>query len=279
MILLLILIILFISFVLVPQMQTGQRKLDYDISKVDNMTGVEFEAFCKSLLMQLGFNCISETPVTGDFGIDLVASLDGEKYGIQCKRYKENVGVKAISETVGGLKHWNCQRGMVITNSRFTKNATVLAQDNQVMLCDREWLIAQIQKVNRANRKKPKNVSVEKLKNISVEKPQTIPALAYSQISNWNDLMAGKITAIIPPGRYMIGTDIPCGKYNIIAHSGNGHISLLGTDYNMKVNASIRHTHEAFYVREFKNLDCYEGDLLIVEQAEVKLMLANPVNA
>lgn len=242
----------------------------YNLSRVDSMSGTEFEFFCKRLLEELGFEQVSRTPASGDYGIDLIASLGGVKYGIQCKRYQKNVGVKAVSETVGGLSHWGCRRGMVITNSRFTKNAVTLANDNQVILHDRDWLIMQIQRISKA-------------KQQSAAKEQELPALLYKQIADWSDtdwsdFMAGKISAIIPPGRYVIGTDIPCGKYDVLAHNGNGRVSLFSPDENtMKVNASIGYIHDMYYTAEFKGLDCKQGDVLLVELAEVKLILTRQI--
>ena len=47
---------------------------------VDEMTGEEFELFCATVLLYNGFKEVSTTPITNDYGADLV---DAEKIGFR----------------------------------------------------------------------------------------------------------------------------------------------------------------------------------------------------
>ena len=64
------------------------------------------------------------TPKTGDYGADILCfDLRGNSCAVQCKYYSKPVGYKAIQEALAGAKYYNCKRALVVSNSRFTKNA------------------------------------------------------------------------------------------------------------------------------------------------------------
>ncbi len=67
---------------------------------------------------------------------------DNVKYVVQAKRWNQKIGVKAIQEIVAAIKHYKADKGMVITNNYFTKNAENLARTNEVELWDRNKLIS-----------------------------------------------------------------------------------------------------------------------------------------
>jgi HJR/Mrr/RecB family endonuclease len=110
------------------------------INEIDRMRGTEFEERMKLLFEDIGY-CIEKTPITGDFGADLIAQRPGERIAIQCKRYSYPVGVKAVQEVATSVKHYNADRAIVITNNRFTQQAHKLAKTNEVELWDRTRLI------------------------------------------------------------------------------------------------------------------------------------------
>ncbi len=94
----------------------------------DNMDGHEFESFCATLLKQNGFKSVSVTKGSGDQGIDILATKDGIKYGIQCKCYSSEVGNKAVQEAFSGKTFYNQHVGVVLTNNYFTPSAKELAE-------------------------------------------------------------------------------------------------------------------------------------------------------
>ena len=71
----------------------------YDI---DNMDGHSFEVFCAKVLKKNGFTDVGVTQGCGDQGIDVLATKDGIRYGIQCKCYAADVGNKAVQEVFAG---------------------------------------------------------------------------------------------------------------------------------------------------------------------------------
>lgn len=111
----------------------------------DNMDGHEFENFCATLLKQNGFKNVSVTKGSGDQGIDVLATKDGIKYGIQCKCYSSEVGNKAVQETFSGKTFYNRHIGVVLTNNYFTASAKELAERNGIILWDRKQLLKMIE--------------------------------------------------------------------------------------------------------------------------------------
>ncbi len=105
-----------------------------------DMNGYEFEEFCKELLIADDFTNVEVTSYSGDFGADIIAYKNDIKYAIQCKKYSQTVGVKAIQEVMGSKSIYSCHVAAVLTNSTFTNQARKLASKNNVILWDREKL-------------------------------------------------------------------------------------------------------------------------------------------
>ena len=106
--------------------------------KIDDFTqlnGYEFEDYLKKLFEVLGYTAV-QTPSTGDQGADLILSKDGEKIVVQAKKYAGKVSNKAVQEIAAAKNYYNADRGMVVTNSAFTKSAIELAFSNDVELWD-----------------------------------------------------------------------------------------------------------------------------------------------
>ncbi|ALC92668.1 restriction endonuclease [Bacillus sp. FJAT-18017] len=116
-----------------------ERKLT-GILEVDKMSGTIFEEYLQALLKTKGYY-VQLTPATGDYGADLILSAKGKKIIVQAKRYKKNVGVKAVQEIASAKSHYKADECWVITNSFFTEQARKLAKSNQVRLVDRKQLM------------------------------------------------------------------------------------------------------------------------------------------
>lgn len=141
--------ILFAAFVIVFSAILLYKKTKIDqiinsgIEKVDKMSGENFEIFLENLFKNKGYK-VKRTPLSGDFGADLIVEKDSIKTAVQAKRYNDNVSLGAVQEVVGAMAHYSCCSGMVITNSYFTKAAIELACSNHIDLWDRDRLIKEI---------------------------------------------------------------------------------------------------------------------------------------
>lgn len=114
----------------------------------DEMEGHDFEYFCAELLQKHGFLDVQVTKGSGDYGIDILAEKDGITYAIQCKRYQEPVGVKAIQEAYAGRDYYDRMVGAVLTNQYFTSPAVEAAKKLKILLWDRGYLEEMMEEEN-----------------------------------------------------------------------------------------------------------------------------------
>ena len=92
------------------------------------------------MLKKRGFIDVEVTKGSGDNGVDILAEKDGVSYAIQCKRYEEPVGVKAVQEAYAGRDYYDKMVGVVMSNQYFTKGATEMARKLKILLWDRGYL-------------------------------------------------------------------------------------------------------------------------------------------
>ncbi|ALS79537.1 restriction endonuclease [Planococcus kocurii] len=118
-----------------------QKKLNASgILQVDAMSGAEFEEFLRLRYKAEGY-AVRKTPYTGDYGADLILEKGSQKIAVQAKRYKSNVGIKAVQEISAAKLHYGANEAWVVTNSFFTKAAAELARSNKVKLVNRDELV------------------------------------------------------------------------------------------------------------------------------------------
>lgn len=119
-----------------------QRLLNSTLRKIDQMDGVRFEEYLMHQFKKKGYQA-KMTPLSGDFGADLILKKRRKKFVVQVKRYSGSVGIKAVQEIIGAKEYYGIQNGMVITNSYFTKAAKELAAASGIELWDRKVLMEQ----------------------------------------------------------------------------------------------------------------------------------------
>ena len=86
-----------------------------------------------------------QTKISGDQGVDIIATQGSRIVAIQTKCQKAKVSNAAVQEVVAGKVMYNATECMVVTNSFFTQSAIDLAQENKVELWDRYELIKRIE--------------------------------------------------------------------------------------------------------------------------------------
>ncbi|MEI5995316.1 restriction endonuclease [Candidatus Enterococcus mansonii] len=123
-----------------------ERNKNYELKDIDLMTGEKFEHYFANLLRKSDYKKVKVTQYQGDQGIDVLAQKENQKIGYQCKRYKKNVGNKAVQEAHAGKSYYDLAEVYVVTNSYFTKSAKELAHKTGVYLIDRDGLYKMIKK-------------------------------------------------------------------------------------------------------------------------------------
>ena len=117
---------------------------------MDNTSGLEFEQFCKELLNKNGFKA-TVTKSSGDSGGDILATKGDISYVIQCKKYSDKVGNRAVQEVYAAKGIYKTQMAIVMTNNYFTSQAKDEANKLGVELWNRDVVTALIQIANSFN--------------------------------------------------------------------------------------------------------------------------------
>ena len=106
------------------------------LTDISSMSGVEFEQYCRKLLLANGFSNVQITKSSHDYGGDILAEKDQIKYVVQCKRYSSSIGIDAVQQAIGSRSMYGCHVAAVMTNSEFTDSARRLAFRNNIILWD-----------------------------------------------------------------------------------------------------------------------------------------------
>ena len=93
----------------------------------EDMSGEEFEDYIAGIARSCGVPVIM-TPITGDWGVDLIVGHRPNRLAVQCKRRARPVGAGAVQEVVAGAPMQDCTATMVVTNNGFTAAARKLAE-------------------------------------------------------------------------------------------------------------------------------------------------------
>ncbi len=106
--------------------------------------GIRFENHCMEILKQNGWE-LKVTPITGDQGVDLIASISDLRICIQCKDHEKAVGNKGVQEISAGKLFWEGTHAIIVSKSGFTKSAHQLAKSNKVELIN-EYQLKDLEK-------------------------------------------------------------------------------------------------------------------------------------
>ncbi|MEK5217717.1 restriction endonuclease [Psychrobacillus sp. FSL H8-0487] len=173
-----------LTFLMSVTYQSVQRSKELDkirrsgISEIDIMDGFQFEHYLVELFKSEGYSAV-RTSDSGDFGADVILKKDGKKIVVQAKRYRNNVGIKAVQEVIGALNFYKAEEAWVVSNSEYTKAAKQLAQESNVKLVNRTELI---ERMSLLEQQKIKPDPLEVKNDIPVKEKKTCPDCGSSMI-------------------------------------------------------------------------------------------------
>lgn len=104
-----------------------------------DMTPLEYERFCATLLESAGWN-IRLTKASGDQGADIICDSVSMRMVVQCKLYTSSVGNSAVQQVISAREFESAGSAAVVSNSNFTKSAKDLANVANVLLLHHEQL-------------------------------------------------------------------------------------------------------------------------------------------
>jgi HJR/Mrr/RecB family endonuclease len=128
-----------------------EKAVELELSKLEanllQLTPPELEHLVARLLQAMGFEVLL-TGMTGDGGVDIVATNKGNPFGgittvIQVKRYRPRSPISAhdVRAFYAAVLHANAERGLFVTTSRFTQSAQEFATGKPLLLIDGDDLI------------------------------------------------------------------------------------------------------------------------------------------
>jgi len=103
------------------------------IDELKKLSGIEFEDYLAELFKSHGYQ-VQMTPLTGDYGADLILHKDQHLTAVQAKCYTGSVGVTAVQEALSGMAYYSCHSAWVVTTGNYTVNAVELARQSKVRL-------------------------------------------------------------------------------------------------------------------------------------------------
>lgn len=250
--------------------------------KVDNLEGLQFEKYIGELLKKIGFKNVIVTKGSGDFGADIIAEKDGNKYAFQCKRFSSTIGPKPIGEVLRGMNKYKCNKGVVITNNYFTNQAIQEAEVSNVELWDRDKISFLIgnNKIELIEENKDVSepiiieegeyMSFEENENIKLHSDEVIDNIAEIEdnASNKSNVYENTKCEDLVAGYYKVGEDIEEGKYIIEAISGKGAFEVKDKEKHCKKYQRMG-IGDKDYVRKFNNLTLNNGEILEVDNTVV----------
>ena len=95
----------------------------------------DFERWCAATIESQGWE-VTETPISGDQGIDLLAERDGVSVVVQCKATARPAGTAAVQQAIAGMHFSTSDYCCVIARSGFTPGAKALAKKSGAELID-----------------------------------------------------------------------------------------------------------------------------------------------
>ncbi len=133
---------------------SGQRQRER-IRAVQDLKRLDpgyFEELVAVTYRALGF-WVRRVGKAGDHGIDLeMRTLSGQRWVVQCKRYRDSVGESTIRELYGVLMHEKADRAVLVTSAEITPAAEKWARHKPIDLVDGQALLNLMEKARRRAR-------------------------------------------------------------------------------------------------------------------------------
>lgn len=119
--------------------RTRLRKL----STLRDMHSRAFEAAVAELYSRLGYHA-EVTAAVSDLGADVIATREGRRWVIECKRYagSQVVGRDPLQKLVSAMQEYDAHAAICVTTSRFSGPAMAFARKRNIELVDGERLLA-----------------------------------------------------------------------------------------------------------------------------------------
>lgn len=121
-----------------------------ELSALQSLSPDDFEELVAETFRRLGHR-VKVVGARGDHGVDVrVRASNGEKWVVQCKRYKGTVGEPTVRDLYGTMLHEKADRASVVTSGRFSRQAQTWAEGKPIDLYDGESFLKVLRKLQKA---------------------------------------------------------------------------------------------------------------------------------
>jgi restriction system protein len=118
------------------------------------LSPAEFEEMVAEVYRAKGHRA-RRTGTVGDHGVDIVVEAkNGEKWVVQCKRWRGTVGERVVREFYGTMLHEKADKGAIVTTGFFTPQAREWAKGKPVFLYNGEEFLRIWQQLERTRAKR-----------------------------------------------------------------------------------------------------------------------------
>jgi len=111
-----------------------------DIDSIRSLSWLQFEQLVGETYRRHGYSVLENALKGADDGIDLWLSKDGNDVLVQCKHWKQNIGVSVVREHLGVVSAYKARRGVIVSSGGFTAAARDFAQQTGIELISGEQL-------------------------------------------------------------------------------------------------------------------------------------------
>lgn len=138
-------VVLMIGAMVAKQRETAkfQRKAQ-SLSQIEdflNLSPSDFESMIVELYRLAGHQA-QRTGASGDHGVDIVVQAkNGEKWVVQCKRWRGSVGEPVVRDFYGVVQHEKADKGIIFTTGRFSAPAQRWVKGKPISLYDGDQLV------------------------------------------------------------------------------------------------------------------------------------------
>lgn len=138
-------VVLFVSLTLSQRSRNREfQKKANSLNQINDFLQLsprEFEEMIVELYQRAGHKA-KRTGATGDHGVDVVVDAkNGEKWVVQCKRWKGSVGEPVVRDFYGVVQHEKADKGIIFTTGRYSIPAQEWAKGKPIALYDGSRLV------------------------------------------------------------------------------------------------------------------------------------------
>lgn len=127
-----------------------RRRYARNLKALQAMPWEQFEILTADLLRRRGYQVSRHGGAQADGGVDLLARKRGQRYVVQCKRYKASVGVAVVREMFGVMHAMKLDGVILATSGAFSKSAWEFAHGKPIQLIDGKAFVRALNHKSRA---------------------------------------------------------------------------------------------------------------------------------